>query len=462
MSRKSGAFLAIDIFADRFRSERKRKLIQNKRFRDLVNYVRKHSPYYAEKLAHLPEEFTLTALPVMTKSVIMENFDRIVTDPEITLEGCNKFMLNHENRKKKYLDKYVVATTSGSTGVPLVSVLDPQSMGIFVYTGSTRLIPSNALFMKMFLKGFRMANLVSDRGFYLGNGSLHQNIAKVKNPDKLMQVFDILNPVETIVEGLNEFDPSAMHCYPSFLELLTEEKRAGRLRINPMMILCGGEKLREDVRREAQEVFGVKVYGNYSCTEAGSIGYECVHQRLHINEDWLILEAVDEEFNPVPPGVRSSSILITNLGNYSMPFIRYEVSDQVIFHTDPCPCGKKSRTITVEGRNSDNIQLMKDDGSFITLTYMQLLSGLKTVEGMVRYQIVAHKGKDNLLEIRFISREGYDRQKVYEGICDRLTHNLEHLKAPMASYRLSDKEPGANPRTGKFSALYQVKEAGNE
>ena len=461
MSRKSGAFLAIDIFADRFRSVRKRKLIQNKRLRDLVSYVRKHSPYYAEKLAHLPEEFTLTDLPIMTKSVIMENFDRIVTDPKITLERCNKFMLNHENRKKKYLDKYIVATTSGSTGVPLVSVLDPQYMEIFVFNSSMKSIPYLP-YMKMSLKGFKSANLVSDQGFYLGNGSFHQNIHRLRNPDKFMRVFDILNPVETIVEDLNEFDPVMMHCYPSFLELLTEEKRTGRLRINPIMIVCGGEKLREDVRREAQEVFGVKVYGNYSCTEAGSIGYECVHQRLHINEDWLILEAVDEEFNPVPPGVRSSSILITNLGNYSMPFIRYEVSDQIIFHTEPCPCGKKSRTITVEGRSSDNIQLMKDDGSFITVTHMQLLAELKAVEGIVRFQIVAYKGKDNLLEIRFISREGYDRQKVYEGICDRLTYNLEHLKAPMASYRLSDKEPGANPRTGKFSVLYQAKEAGNE
>jgi len=461
MSRKSGAFLAIDIFADRFRSVRKRKLIQNKRLRDLVSYVRKHSPYYAEKLAHLPEEFTLTDLPIMTKSVIMENFDRIVTDPKITLERCNKFMLNHENRKKKYLDKYIVATTSGSTGVPLVSVLDPQYMEIFVFNSSMKSIPYLP-YMKMSLKGFKSANLVSDQGFYLGNGSFHQNIHRLRNPDKFMRVFDILNPVETIVEDLNEFDPVMMHCYPSFLELLTEEKRTGRLRINPIMIVCGGEKLREDVRREAQEVFGVKVYGNYSCTEAGNIGYECVHQRLHINEDWLILEAVDEELNPVPPGVRSSSILITNLGNYSMPFIRYEVSDQIIFHTEPCPCGKKSRTITVEGRSSDNIQLMKDDGSFITVTHMQLLAELKAVEGIVRFQIVAYKGKDNLLEIRFISREGYDRQKVYEGICDRLTYNLEHLKAPMASYRLSDKEPGANPRTGKFSVLYQAKEAGNE
>ena len=208
MSRKSGAFLAIDIFADRFRSVRKRKLIQNKRLRDLVSYVRKHSPYYAEKLAHLPEEFTLRDLPVMTKSVIMENFDRIVTDPEITLEGCNKFMLNHENRKKKYLDKYVVATTSGSTGVPLVSVLDPQYMEIFVFNSSMKSIPYLP-YMKMSLKGFKSANLVSDQGFYLGNGSFHQNIHRLRNPDKFMRVFDILNPVETIVEDLNEFDPSA-------------------------------------------------------------------------------------------------------------------------------------------------------------------------------------------------------------------------------------------------------------
>ena len=38
-------------------------------------------------------------------------------------------------------------------------------------------------------------------------------------------------------------------------------------------------------------------------------------------------------------------VLITNLSNYIQPFIRYEVTDRIIVHGEPCGCGKASKKL---------------------------------------------------------------------------------------------------------------------
>lgn len=454
--KQSGAGLVLDLFWDRFRSAARRDRLQYQRLQDLVKYARQHSPYYQTALAGLPEQFALSDLPIMTKSQIMAQFDQLVTDPQVSLALCQEFMQDPENRRRKLLDRYMIATTSGSTGEPLIAVLDSLALSLFVYMGSTRLIPSYRQFLKMLLKGFKIANIVSDQGFFMGNGSLHQNIARVKQPDKLMRVFDVLDPIDEIVAGLNDYQPLAMHSYPSFLELLCEEKKAGRLTIEPMMILCGGEKLRTEVRQEAEALFGVKVYGNYSCTEAGTLAYECTEQRLHINQDWLIVEPVDEHYQPVAPGVKSSKILITNLGNYILPFIRYEVSDQVIVLPERCACGKQSQCLLVEGREGETLRFFRPDGSVFKASYPQLLTNLKNIPDLNRFQLVLHTGPANLIEVRLSCSEPQLVEQVYQTVCQKLTYNLDRIKGPRASFQLSDQPPELNPRSGKFQAVYQV------
>ena len=41
------------------------------------------------------------------------------------------------------------------------------------------------------------------------------------------------------------------------------------------------------------------------------------HGFLHVNSDWYILEPVDSDRRPVPPGVQSDSVLVTNLSTAS-------------------------------------------------------------------------------------------------------------------------------------------------
>ena len=72
------------------------KALQLKKFRRLVAYANDHSPYYRDLIAdrHIDIESCVPSdFPPLTKSDLMANFDRIVTDRRITAAGIEKFLL---------------------------------------------------------------------------------------------------------------------------------------------------------------------------------------------------------------------------------------------------------------------------------------------------------------------------------------------------------------------------------
>ena len=76
-----------------------------------------------------------------------------------------------------------------------------------------------------------------------------------------------------------------------------------------------------------------------------------------MNEDWVILEAVDEEMRAIPDGTLSATVLLTVLANDVQPFIRYDLGDCVRYYTDPCPCGSPFRSFQVEGRQATLVRV---------------------------------------------------------------------------------------------------------
>ncbi|HUS96977.1 MAG TPA: phenylacetate--CoA ligase family protein, partial [Hyphomicrobiaceae bacterium] len=85
--------------------------------------------------------------------------------------------------------------------------------------------------------------------------------------------------------------------------------------------------------------------------------FECSRGRKHVNEDWVILEAVDEAMRPVPDGTLSATVLLTVLANDVQPFIRYDLGDCVRFYKDSCPCGSPFRSFQVEGRQATLVRV---------------------------------------------------------------------------------------------------------
>ena len=168
-------------------------------------------------------------------------------------------------------------------------------------------------------------------------------------------------PIEKTVKQLNGFGQIAsIMTYPSMLSILTRENEAGRLKIEPKLFKVAGETFMPELRKRVEKVFPSIEFGIidiYACTECLFITFECDCARQHVPEDWVILEAVDENKQPVPDGELSTTSLLTVLSNHVQPFIRYDIGDRLRFYRDPCACGSPFRSFQIEGRQATVVRV---------------------------------------------------------------------------------------------------------
>ena len=109
---------------------------------------------------------------------------------------------------------------------------------------------------------------------------------------------------------------------------------------------------------------------------------------LHIHSDYVILESVDERNRPVPPGQMGSEVLLTNLSNYTLPLIRYEVSDIISISEEPCACGSSFPFIKeIGGRHDDLFYLRNVTGTFEAVNPMHFVGFLINLENVREGQI---------------------------------------------------------------------------
>ena len=99
--------------------------VQQKRLRELVAYAKDNSPYFARLYADVPEDFTLTDLPVTQKKTLMENYDDWVTDRNIHMQDVLDYVGRDASEDQSlFFGQYTALCTSGSTGTPLPMVRD--------------------------------------------------------------------------------------------------------------------------------------------------------------------------------------------------------------------------------------------------------------------------------------------------------------------------------------------------
>src|SRR5262249_62337873 len=118
-------------------------------------------------------------------------------------------------------------------------------------------------------------------------------------------------PLPVLVNALNEFQPELMMVYPSIGALLAEEQLSGRLRIEPGAITTSSELCTPHMAERLEQAWGVRPRDLYATTE-GLFGSECEAGAIHLFEDMVIVENVDEDGRPVPDGERGARLLVTN------------------------------------------------------------------------------------------------------------------------------------------------------
>lgn len=420
-----------------------RLVLQQCRLRELIAYVKEKSPYFAELYQDFDENCSLSELPTTNKADMSKHFDEWFTDRSITGKTVEHFMSDLSNVGKKLNGKYLVYTTSGSTGMPCVVLYDDTAINVSSAIGVLRSFARKED-MRAFVKcGGKTLALFADNGFYLGSGSVKYQLRKMPWKKKKMKTFDVRKTTAETVSMLNTYQPSMIGCYPTAMELLAAEQEKGNLNIHPAIIMTGGEKLNDDVREYLSKVFGCYVQTNYSCTEGGTVACECTEKHFHINDDWIILEAVDENNIPVPFGTQSAKVLLTNLANRVCPIIRFEITDRIILHNKSCACGNPRPWLTLEGRTDDILTF--DNG--IRIAPLSLYAILKEIHGIKRFQLIQHE--NDRLELRLMA----DNKEKRFAEAKRAVEIYLQQNSVTAEIYLSNNPPSASPISGKYKHI---------
>lgn len=94
---------------------------------------------------------------------------------------------------------------------------------------------------------------------------------------------------------------------------------------------------------------GTKIVDHHGMTETGPVSYECPKRRgvLHVIEREFVAEVIDSESGQLLPEGTRGELVLTNLGRWGSPVIRYRTGDIVQPSRGRCECG--SDELALEG-----------------------------------------------------------------------------------------------------------------
>ena len=336
-----------------------------------------------------PHEVPLSALPVMDKVRLMQHFAESLTAPGIRLEDLRAFCADPALIGQPCCGSCWAWESSGSTGQPALFVQDAAAMAVYDALEATR-----RHWPRPWVRFLDPLGLAERHAFV---GAIGGHFASVVTVRRLCaaypwlaanwRCFSILQPTRDLVGQLDDYAPTTLATYPTAALMLAGEARRGRLRARPQEIWTGGETLSPAMRACIATAFGAELRNSYGASEFLPIAWECAHRRLHVNADWVILEAVDAQHRPVPAGRLSHTTLLTNLANHLQPLIRFDIGDRIVLGHESCPCGSALPVVQVQGRCDDMLVVPGRDGSPVTLLPLALSTVLEDEAGLFDFQL---------------------------------------------------------------------------
>jgi phenylacetate-coenzyme A ligase PaaK-like adenylate-forming protein len=291
------------------------------------------------ELADLPR------LPILTKAEMMANFDDLLTDRRLSRHATEQVIARTAEEPIPLFDEYLCQASGGSSGRRGIFVLDAEAM---VEYASSILRPTVAARGGGLPTGGLTIAFVAAASAVHATGIAPQILHG--SPIRFIPVPATL-PFAALVDRLEAIQPHALYGYPSMLARLAIERRAGRLCIAPATIVSTSETLLDEQRAVISVAFGAPLVNTFATSE-GLVGVSDPDQRtLTFASDLSIVEVIDDADRPIPAGVRSAKVLVTNLYNRVQPLIRYGLEDSFVRVPEAADSGHFRAT--VEGRADD-------------------------------------------------------------------------------------------------------------
>jgi len=355
--------------------------IQLEKLRALLTHARNHVPYYRELFRSvgfdprgMRSREDIEIIPVLTKDIIRERYDDLVDPAHRGL-----------NLKKG---------TSGSTGTPLKFEYCRSS---YAWREATR------------IRGYRWA------GYRVGSPTFYywaQVHAPPEGAKGLKLRLDRALKRETFVDSMKQDEasmraavdllrkaaPTTIVCYTQscaqWARFIVDE---GLRDWGDVPVICGAEAVLPADRAAIAKAFGPDIYETYGSRETMLMAAECcAHDGMHLSEENLLLEvAVGEGAKRAVKAGETGEVVVTDLHNYGMPFIRYVNGDLARMSSSDaiCRCGRGLRKLDrVDGRRADTLR--DGAGNPIPGIVFHVLFSDSRREVIKQFQAIQHKNGD--------------------------------------------------------------------
>ncbi len=367
--------------------------LQLLKLKQLLEYVvcsvpyYQNKPYYSVPLTRSVREI-LAELPILTRA-------------EIKKAGTSIF-----NVQSKRIQK---SRTGGTTGDPLEVWKDKKVISIV----------EAALWRGKAWIGIKpWHKAISIQGF--GKGSWYGRLRMRLLQKWLVQAFQLKQEDRIKLYGrICYICPKMVEGYVTDLLSLSEGQDISYARVQA--VLTTGEMLYPEQRKSLETAFNAPVFSYYGSNEIGALAFECEHGAMHITDEHVIMEVVNEKGVAVwdEPG----RLLVTDLDNYAMPLIRYEIGDIGILSREICPCGRSLLVLKeLLGRQQD--ALRNEAGDKLSATFFA--GHFRGIEHIQRIQLFQHDVRN--IEILYEGNEqraAKELSAVTKEIHDRLGRQME-------------------------------------
>ena len=426
------AYLA-DYQRDQWLAPEQIAALQWQRLKQLLEHCERTVPYYRQRwreagvaVADIRNLDDYAQLPVLTKADIRQHFDALQA------EG--------------WRDRVLTKATGGSTGDPLR----------FGYTRESYERRTAVMWRGYDWAGSRMGR----RTLFVWGGAVgtpnrvQQFKDRVYNAAFARRVLNSFGMTEANMAGyadaIDDYRPQVIVGYVGPLVRLAQWLLdTGRRVAAPRSIIGAAESLHEFQREIIERAFGCPAYNTYGCREFMLIASECERREgLHVNADHLVVEL---QRHPGAPVTEPGEVVITDLFNYGMPFVRYLNGDVATASDHVCSCGRGLPLLQrVDGRLLDAIRTPA--GHLLPGEFFPHM--LKDVPGLVRFQVVQRRLDQ--LELSLVRGPGFDeaslayiRRELAKVVGDSLQLNVHFVDdiplTPSGKWRVCISELPATP-----------------
>jgi phenylacetate-CoA ligase len=352
----------------------KLRSFQEKYLQELLLHASHNVPYYHNIFKeigivrnNLTDLSKFNKIPILTKEIIRKHYKELVSKDYITR-------------------KWYYNSSGGSTGEPVRFIQDDlyskwSAATNYFYYNDVLGIDEPSI-KKVILWG-------SERDLFEGTIGLKAKIINWLTNTVFLNSFKMgEDNMNHYIKTINSYRPDLIRGYTgSLYEICRYLERKGVNIYTPKILISAAETLREDMRKKIETVFKTKLYDFYGSREVNGMAGECKEGFMHVFLFMNYFEVLDSNDQPVGEG-EEGRVIVTNLHNYSMPLIRYEIGDMAVIGPKECKCRNVLPSLKkITGRITDHFIL--ENGTTIPAEYFIHLIGVVCNKGFIRkFQVI--------------------------------------------------------------------------